>query len=200
MKKKTKIIVIIAVIFLLAFVLFLAKKQKNPFSLEENIPTTALNQKKQDRDFLGEGFSVKIPQGWKEQMPPTGVSLMVVDVVSSVNDQRARQINFHPYYTVTLDSLTGISREEYMVTTKRDIALVVPDAVFGSENDLEINANKAWAMEGSAVQNEIEFKFLMVFIKGEVNDLWVLSFNTTKADWERDSIVFGKIAQSFLVR
>ena len=125
---------------------------------------------------------------------------MVVDVSSLVNDKRANQINFHPYYTVVLDSLVGITREEYMAAIKRDVSVVAPGIVFSNENNLEINANEAWALEGEVVQNEIAFKVLMVFIKGKANDLWVLSFNTTKADWGRDSLVFSQIAQSFLVR
>lgn len=201
MKKTEKIIIIVIVtVILLVVVLFLAKKQKSPFSMEENNSSATLNQELQDRDFLGDGFSVKIPKGWKEQVAPTGVSLMTVDVTSLVNDQRAKQINFHPYYTVVLDSLVNTTREEYIANIKRDIALVAPGIVFSNENDLEINANEAWAMEGDVTQNEIEFKFLMVFIKGGDNDLWVLSFNTTKADWDRDSDVFTEIAQSFLVR
>jgi len=203
MKKteKTIIIVVVAVI-LIAAILFLVKKQENPLSMStgENNPVAILDQGLQVRDFLGDGFGVKIPQGWKEQVAPTGVSLMAVDVTSLVNDQRAQQINFHPYYTVTLDSLAGTAREQYMTNIKRDISLVVPGIVFGNENDLEINANQAWAMEGDVIQNEIAFKLLMVFVKGKNDDLWVLSFNTTKADWDRDSAVFTEVAQSFLIR
>ena len=125
---------------------------------------------------------------------------MAVDVASLVGDQRAQQINFHPYYTVVLDSLAGTTREEYMANIKRDISLIVPGIIFSSENDLEINANQAWAMEGDVIQNEIAFKLLMVFVKGKNDDLWVLSFNTTKADWDRDSAVFTEVAQSFLIR
>ncbi len=199
MKKTTKIIIVILGVLLIVLILFLAKKQKNPFPLEEENSTPVLNQEGQERDFLGEGFSVKIPKGWKEQTAPTGVSLMVVDVSSLVNDKRANQINFHPYYTVVLDSLVGITREEYMAAIKRDISVVVPGIVFSNENNLEINTNETWTLEGEVVQNEIAFKVLMVFIKGKANDLWVLSFNTTKADWGRDSLVFSQIAQSFLV-
>jgi hypothetical protein len=126
---------------------------------------------------------------------------LAVDKLNTPTEERARQINFSPYYTVTLDSLDDVKDEqEYIVVLKKTLEQQVPNVVFNNERSLEINANPAYALEMDITENEIKFKTLIVVIKGRADDIWAVSFNSTKSDWEKNAPIFEKISKSFLVR
>jgi len=43
------------------------------------------------------------------------------------------------------------------------------------------------------------WKWILLVVKGKANDVWTISFNSTKSDWEKSAPIFEKIAKSFLV-
>ncbi|MBU4370070.1 hypothetical protein KKG58_04950, partial [Patescibacteria group bacterium] len=206
MKNVLIIVIILLVVIVVGYFIFTSDKSQDLPEQDGQSASEPDRQKireqgePEDKTVLGQGFSVKVPKGWVEQTAPMGVSLMAVDMLSVVNDERARQINFHPYYTVSLDSLQDLELQGYVEILKQGINQVTPGIVFQNENNLEINANKAYAMEGEVIQNEIEFKLLIVLVKGKTKDVWVVSFNTTKADWDKNAPQFTEIANSFLIR
>jgi len=205
--KNVLIIIIIFIVIIIAgyFIYTLNKGQDLP---EQNGQSASEPDREkikeegepEDKTVLEQGFSIKVPKGWVEQPAPMGVSLMVVDMLSVVMDERARQINFHPYYTVSLDSLQDLELQGYVEILKQGINQVTPGIVFQNEINSEINANEIYAMEGEVIQNEIEFKLLIVLVKGNAKDIWVISFNTTKADWDQNAPQFTDITNSFLIR
>jgi len=206
MKNVLIILIILVIVIVAGYFIFTPNKSQDLPEQDDQAVSEPDRQKikeqgePEDKTVLEQGFSIKVPKGWVEQTPPMGVSLMAIDMLSVVNDERARQINFHPYYTVMLDSLAEIEEKDYFEKVKQELTKVMPEVVFVNENDLEINANKAYAMEVEGIQNEIEFKLLIVFIKGKANDIWVISFNTTQVDWDQNAPQFTEIANSFLIR
>ncbi len=206
MKKILIVVVILVIVVVAGFLIFTLNKSRD-LSEQNGQEVAGINRgeirekgEPEDKTVLGNGFSIKVPQGWAEQQNPMGVSLMAVDILSPVSNERARQINFHPYYTVTLDSLQGLEEKQYIEILKQAVAQATPGVIFQNENTLEINANKAYALEGELTQNEIDFKILIILIRGKGNDIWVVSFNTTKVDWDQSASKFTEIANSFLIR
>jgi len=198
MKNVLIIVIILLLIIVVGYFIFTSNESQD--LLEQERQEIGKQGELEDKTVLAQGFSVKVPKGWVEQPAPIGVSLMAVDMLSAVNDERARQINFHPYYTVSLDSLQDLELQGYVEILKQGINQVTPGIIFQNENNLEINANEAYALEGEVTQNEIEFKLLIVLVKGQEKDIWVISFNSTQADWDNNAPQFTDIANSFLIR
>ncbi len=206
MRKILIIIIILVIVVIAGFLIFAPNKNRN-LSEQDNQQVSEPDRQAirehgepEDKTVLETGFSIKVPKGWVEQTAPMGVSMMAVNMLDVVNDERARQINFHPYYAVTLDSVQNLDDQQYIETLKQAVIQATPGIVFINENDLEINDNKAYALEGEVTQNEIDFKVLFILVKGKGNDIWVISFNTTQADWEENASQFTEIANSFLIR
>jgi len=149
---------------------------------------------------LKNGFSIQIPAGWEETAAPVGTSMMVVNTSQEPTDERAKTINFHDYYTITLDSQENLEEGEYIEILKDQLEQGFPDIEFLNENSTEINANQAYAFEASMRQNEIDFKIFLVIINGRENDVWILTFNTTALDWDKYVDVFQEVVNSFLIQ
>src|SRR3989344_3433434 len=62
---------------------------------------------------------------------------------------------------------------------------------------MAVNVNEH--IDDPAAQN-INFKILMVIVKGQGDDVWVMSFNTTKSSWEGYKKTFYDIANSFSLK
>ncbi len=202
--KKNNIFIIIFLILIFGVIIFLIFQkplEENSVSLpqEKEEPEEELKEP-EDQIVLGNGFSILIPAGWTKQEAPLGISLLVTDTVNQPQEERAQQINFVSYYAVTLDSLDDVEDlEEYEKVLKKTLLEYSPQAIFKNEKILDINANPARSFELEIKENKIEFKVLVVIIKGKGDDVWAISFNTVKADWEQNRTVFEKVAQSFLI-
>lgn len=145
-------------------------------------------------------FSVDLPAGWKQTAPPMGASVMAIIVNENINDPAAQKINFKSYFAVSYDTLQGKSLAEYVQTVKSGLQGSIPSAVFTKEQDLMVNDRFAQALEAELTQQGVNFKILMVIIAGEGEDVWVISFNTTKSGWDGYRETFYNVANSFRLR
>ncbi|MFH1000934.1 MAG: hypothetical protein V1783_08855, partial [Bacteroidota bacterium] len=58
----------------------------------------------------------------------------------------------------------------------------------------------AYTVEADMFQKEVNFKALMVMVKGEGDDVWVLSFNTTKSAWAGYEQPLRDVVNSFSLK
>ncbi|MFH1284466.1 MAG: hypothetical protein ABIH78_02645 [Candidatus Peregrinibacteria bacterium] len=149
---------------------------------------------------LKDGFSIEVPEGWTETDAPMGTVMMAVDTSSVPSDERAREINFQNYFNVSMNSKEGLGDEGLQKVLKDQLVQTMPGVEFFSEKTFQVNTNDAYSFEITVRQNEIDFRILMVMVNGKENDVWMMSFNTVAADWDRDVPVFQSVVDSFLVR
>jgi len=210
MKNKIVILVlIIVVVVIAALISFYFIKQNKPLinSSENTAQQTPMGNQNNgmgdeqlQNKLVTDDFDVVFPLGWQKTEPVIGASAMAVNVSEQLNDPAAQKINFRSYFAVSYDTLQGKNLAEYMQTVKDALSQVVSNTVFANEQDVNINDKSVRAVEGELTQQGVDFKVLIVAIPGEGDDVWVMSFNTTKSSWDEYKSVFSEIVRSFRLK
>ncbi|MEW5805375.1 MAG: hypothetical protein AB1721_01440 [Patescibacteria group bacterium] len=159
-----------------------------------------VEEKNQEIMLVKNGFSVLIPDGWKETGAPAGVSAMVSYVDEQIADPAVKKINFKTYYSVQYDVLQGQALVEYAGIVKNQLGQVIPEISFQSQEAIKINNYEAYTLEAELNQQGVDFKVLMIIIKGNQDDVWTIAFNTPKSKWQEYQDLFQSIAKSFEVK
>lgn len=216
MKNKTIIIISVCLGVILAVLIgvYFFKQNKSTVNNAENIPqenfgdtnnTTANKSQGKTNDTAKQfqnkletdDFSVNLPNGWAKTSPAIGTSAMAINMNENISDPATRKINFKSYFAVSYDTLQSKSMDEYMQTVKSGLQQAIPDIIFTENKNIEINGKPARALEAELAQKGVNFKILMVAIKGNGDDVWVISFNTTKSNWDGYKEIFYYVANSF---
>ncbi len=217
MSKYLLIIVVCLVIIGAGFGIYYFQKSgteeqaKQPIQNQESSigaeSSPSMTQKEQPREETKKGillvrdeYSVLIPVGWREIAAPTGVSAMVSYVDEEITDLNAKKINFKTYYSVQYDVLKDKSLTEYAKTIKNQLKQTLPEISFTNEWPLTVNGREAYNLEAELNQQGVDFKILMVSIKGQKDDIWTIAFNTPKTKWQQYQSLFQEIIQSFEVK
>lgn len=172
----------------------------NP-SEQDGLTTTSktVSDKSQNK-IVTDSFSINLPDGWTQTTAPTGVIAMAVNSNDNITDPEAKKINFQSYFAVVYNALSGKSMKEYTQLVKDSLQQKFGSVVFVKEQDLTINGQPVHQIEIEINQQGVNFKALLVLIKGQVDDAWMLSFNTTKSNWEDYKEIFYTTADSFIVK
>jgi len=190
MKNKTIVIILIVLGVALAVLIGIYFIRQN-----KQIDTEQPQNKLATNDF-----EVGLPTGWRQTAPAMGVSAMAVNANEHIDDPAAQKINFKSYFAVSYDTLQGKNISEYAQTVKSGLQQAISNSIFTKEQDMTINGRSARAMEVELTQQGVNFKVLMVIVKGQGDDFWVMSFNTTKSSWEGYKETFYDIANSFSLK
>ncbi|MFA5392500.1 MAG: hypothetical protein WC306_02270 [Candidatus Paceibacterota bacterium] len=199
MKNKSIVFALIicgAGLAVLAGVYFIQKNKALINPSEQDGPTTTKTQNK----IVTDSFSINLPDGWTQTTAPTGATAMAVNSNDNITDPEAKKINFQSYFAVVYGALSGKSMKEYIQLVKDSLPQKFGSVVFVKEQDLTINGQQAHQIEIEINQQGVNFKVLLVLIKGQADDAWMLSFNTTKSNWEDYQEIFYTTADSFIVK
>ncbi|MDD4290453.1 MAG: hypothetical protein PHH83_04285 [Patescibacteria group bacterium] len=209
MKNKIAIIILIVVVIAGVAVIgfYFNKQNKQPTGFIEN--TTLPNQTKTNKQTNNEqsqnklvtnDFEINLPTGWQKTTPPVGTSVMAVKADEQFKDPAAQKINFRSYFAVSYDTTQGKNLSEYIQTVKNQLQQTIPGVVFAQEHDTTINGKVARAFEADLNQRGVNFKMLMVAIKGSGDDVWVISFSTLQSIWAEYQKTFSDIAGNFKLK
>ncbi len=163
-----------------------------------NIPVNETGQPQ--NKIITDDFSINLPAGWKQTAAAMGAPAMAVSANENLNDPAAQKINFRSYFAVSYDTFQGKTMNEYVQTVKDALKQTIPSVVFTKDQDMTINGKSGHALEEELTQQGVNFKILMVIISGKGDDLWGISFNTTKSGWDGYKDVFYNAANSFIVK
>ena len=209
MRNKITIIVSIIVIVAIAAVIgfYFIQKNKAPASLiENNMPlrqsgaNDQISSEQSQNKLITDDFEINLPEGWRKTAPAMGSSAMAVNADEQLNDPAAQKINFRSYFAVSYDTLQGESLNEYLQGVKSQLQQTISGVVFAQEHDTTINGKAARAFEASFIQQGVNFKILMVAVKGTGDDVWIISFNTLQSAWAEYQKTFSDIAGSFSLK
>lgn len=200
MKNKTIIIILIILgvaLAVLAGVYFIKRNKAANQTPTRNGGAIEQPQSK----IITDDFSINLPAGWKQTAPAMGSSAMAVNANENINDPAAQKINFKSYFAVSsYDTLQGKSMNDYLQIIKNSLSQTIPSVVFTNEQDITINSQPAHAIEAELTQQGVNFKILMVIVAGQGENVWVISFNTTKSSWDGYKEIFYNITNSFILK
>jgi len=162
--------------------------------------TSKVNDQLSQNKLVTDDFEVILPQGWIKSDPAAGVSAMAVNADEQLNNPAAQQINFKSYFAVSRDTIEDGGPNEYMKVIENSLQQIIPGISFREERDMEINGRDARVVETEMTQKGVDFKALVVSIKGDGNDIWTISFSTTKNKWEEYKESFFNVANSFKLK
>ncbi|MCL5010690.1 MAG: DUF1795 domain-containing protein [Patescibacteria group bacterium] len=206
MKNKTiTIIVLIILVVVLAVSISVYFIKRTPAVNQKGTKSGAeagnqANAGQPQNKLITDDFSVNLPAGWKQTAPAIGASAMAVYADENIADPQVQKINFKSYFAVSYDTLQGKSMNDYLQIVKNGLLQTIPNVIFTKEQDIMIGGRPARAMEAELTQQGVNFKILMVVIAGQGEDVWVLSFNTTKGSWDGYKEMFYNIAGSFSLK
>jgi len=132
-----------------------------------------------DHVIIKDKFNILLPQDWQE--------INSVDksiVFSAQNSQNS--------YHVTYDVVEDAYKIDYLTYVKQSILKVSPQVKFTLENKDEIEAELS--------QNKAIYKSWIKIIWGDNNEVYLLSFNSLKSDWESNKQIFDKVMDSFEIK
>lgn len=147
-----------------------------------------------------ESFSVLMPEGWQEADTGDDFSAIVINNQEEVVNAKAQEINFKTYFAVNPDSLQGTDLADYIQLFKEQIVQMDVGAVFANEREISIDGREASAFEINMRQSEIDFKVLAVLVKGDGDDLWIITFNTLAENWDGYQNLLSQIVESFQLK
>ncbi len=208
MKNKTVFFVLIVLGIILAVLIgvYFFRQSKpavnsTESTAQENPSNTPANETGQPQNkIITDDFSIDLPAGWKQTAPAMGASAMAVSANENINDPAAQKINFKSYFAVSYDTFQGKTMNEYVQIVKDALKQTIPSVVFTKDQDMTINGKSSHGLEAELTQQGVNFKMLMVIISGKGDDLWGISFNTTKSGWDGYKDVFYNTANSFVVK
>jgi len=205
-KKNILILVGIIVIALMAVFFYYQKIQSAKIAAQEkNIqPKNEMSvdagvKKDMDRTIYKTGFSILAPLGWKEFGEPSEFNAMIRNEKEVINDAEANKINFKTYYSATGFRLSKRNFSDYVKNFKTNIGKNknITSVKFNNEKNDKINGQPAILLEYEGTSKGVLLKIMTVFIKGISDDVWQISFNTVKENWDQDKKIFDKIARTF---
>ena len=205
MKKTIVSILIIAGVALAVFLGVYFTKQNKPAvdsvknTAQEN-PSSQINTEQAQNKMVTDDFEIVVPDGWKQTVPAMGASAMAVNVNENLNDTAAEKINFQSYFAMSYDTFQDKTMSEYVQIVKNGLQQTISGTIFTKDQDMTINGKPAHAMEAELTQQGVNFKILMIAITGEGKDVWVMSFNTTKSNWDIYKETFYSTANSFSLK
>ena len=156
--------------------------------------------KQPQNKIITDDFSINLPTGWKQTTAAMGASAMAVNANEDINDPTAQKINFKSYLAVSYDIFQGKNMNDYLQTVKNGLSQTISNVIFIKEQDMTINGRPAHAIEMELIQQGVNFKILMVVVKGQGDDAWVISFNTIKSGWDGYKETFYNVANSFSLK
>ncbi|HLD27493.1 MAG TPA: hypothetical protein VJB39_01460 [Patescibacteria group bacterium] len=209
MKNKIAIIILIIVVVVIAAAVGFYFIQKNKSSINSVGNTVSPDQfetnnqtdsEQPQNKLVTDDFEINLPEGWRQTAPAIGTSAMAVNANERIDDSAAQKINFKSYVAVSYDMLQGKSLSEYLQSVKSQLQQTISNVIFAQEHDTTIKGKAARAFEANFTQQGVNFKVLMVAVKGIGDDVWVISFNTLQGSWAEYQETFSNIADSFSLK
>ena len=147
--------------------------------------------------IVTDNFSINLPAGWAQTQPIKEILVMAVNADENISDPAAQKINFRTYFAIVHEELEGKSMDEYLQNLKDYLSVSIPGTVFTKEEDIIIDDKPTHVMEIELTQNDVNIKALSAIINEQGSSVWVVSFNTTKDNWDRYKETFYGTANSF---
>lgn len=192
-------------LFILTAIVVVALIAIGVYFVMQNKPVSPINNieaggQESPKKLVTDDFEVTLSDEWVVAQASMGTSAMAAKINENIKDPAAQKINFTSYLAVSRDAFSGNDLADYMQAVKDALLQTAPDSIFSNENGLEINGRFAHAMEVEMAQQGVNFKVLIVAVRGDGDDVWVMSFNTLKDNWQEYVQDFSDMANSFFVK
>ena len=211
MKIKIFIVAItVTVLFVLSAAGVLLYQNLNKSEIKKELPV--IGESPTDREeilketrLLKDEFEITLPPGWQEATSANANFLLLAfDDQEDISGGNFQKLDFRTNLSIKSDDLSRYSSldtlEKYVESMKTSLIQAIPGIAFVKEDQKTINGNESFFIELSSRQKEIDFKTLLMFIKGNDNIVYAVSFNTFQGFWENYQGVFEQIAQSFKLK
>lgn len=145
-------------------------------------------------------FKLVLPSGWETQEPAPENFVLTAYRKETSKDPLARKINYKTSLYIAREELNGKTIVDYVALLKAGVQQKKENVIFRSENETSFNNHKAYFLDVELKENNIEFKSIFGVIQGENDEVWIMSFNTPKLDWDITAPQFYSILNSFEIK
>lgn len=145
-------------------------------------------------------FTITLPPGWQEVPDFPDVLAMAIDTQETITAE-LEDVDFRTNLSIKSDDLSKYSQvqgiQDYVESIKASLVQLIPGIKFTFEDEDTVDTRRAIFVECESRQEDIDFKTLLVFIEGDDQAVWGLSFNTLQESWPAYRDVFYQMAESF---
>jgi hypothetical protein len=203
------ILIILGIILIVSVGVYFIQKNKESVGFSTGATSTTQgiieeeNQevtKKPQSKIITDDFSIDLPEGWQQIDAVVGTTAMAVNMNENISDPAVQKINFRSYFAVAYETFEEGSIKEYTEVIKQALEQSIGSVVFTLEEDTTINGQPANQIEAEMTQQGVDFKVLLVIVKGHGDDIWTISFNTTESNWKEYKQIFYNTAKSFVAK
>ena len=155
---------------------------------------------KSSKDIIDkERFSVKLPEGWTETDSVPGAAATAMNNQEQITDPGAQKINFQTYYSVVYDTFNEKTEKDYLEKIKDSLKQGFSEIQIFDAEKKSINGKDIYFIESELKQSGVEFKVLLA-VNIIDKEVWIISFNTLKSNWDKYKDLFYQIAESFKIK
>ncbi len=149
-------------------------------------------------------FTITLPAGWQEVSDFPDVLAMAADAQEQITDVKLKNLGFRTNLSVKSDDLSKYSQiqgiQDYIESIKTSLVQLVIGIKFTVEKEDTVDTRRAIFIECESRQQDIDFKTLLVFIEGDNQAVWAISFNTLQDSWATYRDSFYQTAGSFKLK
>lgn len=175
------------------------QKDQN-IKINTNLPENVLPQQELGKTFQKNNFSFKYANDWEEVTAPKEILGMIVNKKEAITDNLAKKLNFQTYLTVSLNNSGVRNFADFITFFKSELKKKYPETNLSNDKTLTINNRESSSLEMNINQKGLKIKVQIYLIKGNNNDVWVLSFNTLESNYSKVQNLFEKISASFTIK
>lgn len=155
--------------------------------------------------LLKDDFEITLPPGWQESTNLSeGILLMAIDHGENASGGLFEKLDFRTSLSVKSDDITRYADvdnfNDYVASVKISLVQTIPSISFVVEEQKIINGAQAILLECSSRQEDADFKTLLVFVNGNNNIVYAVSFNTFQDSWPAYKSIFYRTAESFKLK
>ena len=172
------------------------------------VPESSEPQKEEPQEqetiLVKNDFTIVLPVGWQEAISNADVLMVAIDDREEIDRAKLGGIDFRTNFSVKADDMSQYNKvqnmQDYVNSVKTSLIQMIPGIQFASEEEGTIDGRPAVFVECRSTQQNINFETLLVFIEGNYDEVWAISFNTLEDSRTNYRDAFYQIARSFKLK
>jgi hypothetical protein len=149
-----------------------------------------------DRMLEKDGFTILVPAGWAEVNYMAGATIVANPGEENL-DPVLKKSGFKSYFSVTREKMREKTWGQAITYVGTIVSGAAPEIKYAAERDGVLAGSTMHYWEADLERDGAKFKILVYALRGDGDDLWILTFNTGASMWPAYSRLAPKVFDSF---
>lgn len=153
-----------------------------------------------DGKIVTDNFEIILPYGWRKiDNPIPGITVMAINDGEQPQDENTKKVNFRSYFAIVYTT-SDKTLNDYLPEYENKIKTTIQNAKITNTNDGTVDGHQAKFLELTTNQQNINLRVFIAIVKGDSNDFWVISLNTTEQLWNKYQTFIPDLLNTFKIK